>query len=85
MCVLGSSSGETPCGQPLLRKRVLYGESPFVHRQLKGILLSDESHRLDRISLYENENLGDVGSEVFTWGIWNIRFPSLVCVMEIEL
>lgn len=39
-----------------------------------------KSHRLDKISLYENGNLGNVGSEVFTQDVWNVWFSLLVSV-----
>lgn len=51
-------------GNALLRKHILCGESPCVCRQREGILLLEKSHRLDKISLYENKDLGDVGSEM---------------------
>lgn len=46
--VLRSSLGETLCGHPLLRRCVLCGESPFVCRQLEGILLLDKITGLTR-------------------------------------
>ena len=50
---------------------------PFVRGQLEGILLSVKLTGLKKY-LYKNENLGSVGSQVFTKYIWSICFSLIV-------